>query len=317
LNNLTTVLLAVAKIALVVSISGFLVRKRVVSREVIKPISALVVTFFLPALIFSNILGKLDIQTSPNWWYLPFTAIVMTAIALLIALIGPSKVLKERREIIPASFLQNAAFLILPLGQALLSRDDFDIFTLSVFLFIAAYNPCLWLFGKHFMRKRSNNEPFLWKNILSTPLIASLASLTLVLTGIRDIIPNLFIETAGFIGAGTVPVATFVLGATLGGLNIDFQKYWKDTLFVASKKLFVIPALMITAMHFIPWLHSSPLLLLFFILQAASPPATTLAIQSQTYNDNSERIASILFGTYLLCIITIPAWILVAQSLFG
>lgn len=316
MENLSTVLFAVCKIALVVAISGFLVRRRIIPKEAIKPISSLVVTLFLPCLILYNILAKFTVDSNPDWWYIPLSSVIMTGAGLGLALIAPRRVLRERREIIPASFLQNAAFLVLPLAQSLLTGKALDDFTLTVFLFLPVYNSFLWLLGKHYMRKRTDNEPFAWKNILSTPFICSIGALFLVLTGLRDFVPQLVIDTTEFIGQGAIPVATFVLGATLGGLKIDFKLYWKDTVFVCFKKLIVIPALTILAMHFVPWLHSTVALALFFILQAAAPPATTLAIQSQAYNDNSERIASILFGSYLLSIVTIPLWILVMQTIY-
>lgn len=316
MNSIETVLLAVLKIAIVVSISGFLVRKRVVSPEAIRPISSLVVTFFLPALILSNILGKLDTTSSPDWWLTPICGLSLCAIGLAIALIGRPRILKERRELIPASFLQNAAFLVLPLAQSLLGHQDFETFSLMVFLYLVGYNPMLWLLGKYFMRPREADEPFKWKNVLSTPLVSCLSAIVLVITGVRDYIPDLAIETLGFIGDGTVPIATFVLGATLGGLKIDFAKYWRDTLFVSVKKLIIVPGIVVFLMTLIPWTHSTPIITLLLVLQAASPPATSLAIQSQAYGGNTDRIASILLGSYLLCIVTIPMWILVAQNVF-
>ncbi|MCH6256163.1 AEC family transporter [Puniceicoccaceae bacterium K14] len=317
MNSIETVLLAVVKIAIVVSISGFLVRKRVVAIETIRPLSSLVVTFFLPSLILSNILEKFDTSESTDWWYMPLSGLGLCAIGLVVALVGPPKVLKERRELIPASFLQNAAFLVLPLAQSLLSDSDFDTFSLTVFLFLVGYNPMLWLFGKHFMRPRESDERFAWKNVLSTPLVSCLSAIFLVLTGIRNFIPDLAIETLSFVGGATVPVATFILGATLGGMKIDFRKYWKDTLFVSFKKLIVVPAIALLLMTLIPWTYSTPLISLLLILQASSPPATSLAIQCQAYGGNTERIASILLGSYILCIFTIPMWILIMQKILN
>lgn len=317
MNNIETVLYAVIKLALVVVVSGSLVRAKIIAKETIRPLSQLVVTFFLPALILSNILGKLDTQETPNWWTMPLCGVGLCFLALGIAIVAPSKVLRERRELIPASFLQNSAFLVLPLAQSLLGEQDYATFSLMVFLFLIGYNPMLWLFGKHFMRPKEENEAFAWKNILSTPLLSCVLAIFLVLSGLRDFIPNMAMENLAFIGEGTVPLATFILGATLGSMKIDIRPYWKDIVFVAIKKLIIVPAIVFGAILYIPWLYSTPVVALFFILQAASPPATSLAIQAQAYGGNTDRIGSILLGNYALCIITIPVWILLMQRYVG
>jgi len=314
-ENFITVLKAVAEIGLIIYISGLLIRKKFVPEAGIKVISSLVVSLFLPCLIFSNIIRKFDPSSMPNWWVIPIVAIAMALISWPIAWLIHRRGGTENRELIPLSFLQNAGFIVLPIVKAILPVG-FDEFAILVFLFIMAQNPMLWVIGKYYMSKHVANEAFHWKRLISPPLCASLAAIFLSLTELRTWIPDLVVDTSAFFGEAAIPLATFVLGATLGGLKCNFKSHLKAAISVNLFKLGLVPLLMLGAMVLIPWLTSSDHFALLFALQAVAPPATTLLLQSQTYNDNSERVAAILLFSYCAGLFVIPVWVTIVQSLF-
>ncbi|MEM9160617.1 MAG: AEC family transporter [Verrucomicrobiota bacterium] len=307
--------LAVAQIGLMIIASGWLVRRDIIDKRSIKAISNAVIYLFLPCLIFSNITIKLDTESLPDWWLFPLSACAIAVVGWTLAA-GLSKFRKEvSPTVIPLSFLQNAGYLILPLGQAIL-KEDFGRFALICFLFILAHNALLWGIGKLYL-SREDSQPLNWKSIISPPLIANLSALALSLTGLRDYIPSFFIDTASFIGEGAIPLGTFVLGASLGSLSFNLKPYLKDCIQVNIQKLIFMPLLMLLAMEFIPWLTSDPIIALLFILQAASAPATGLMLQAQSFGRNAERVSAVLFTSYLLCGVTIPLWTALAIARHG
>lgn len=314
-NQFFAVFQAVAQIGLVVLFAGWLVHRKIIPASGVKLISDTVITVFLPCLIFSNIVGSFYPSEFKGWWILPLSSALMISIGWAISFPLFSRTGEAKRELMPTAFLQNAAYFVLPLAKIIL-QEDFDRFALHVFLFILAHNPLLWLIGKHYFLKRSHNEPFHWKQLLSPPIYANIIALTLVATGLRPYVPPVIVDTASFLGEGAVPLGTFALGATLGTIKIDFRRYFKVGSLVVLQKLFLMPLIVLGAMALIPWLRSSPILILLFILQGASPGATSLVLQSKSYNDNSERVGTIIVICYIVCAFSIPFWVAIAQALY-
>ncbi|MCH2388497.1 MAG: AEC family transporter [Opitutales bacterium] len=316
LEQFLAVFEAVAQIGLVVLFTSLLVRQNIIPKSGIKLISDTVITVFLPCMIFSNIVGRLQPSEFLYWWALPLSATLITLSGWAIAVPLFSRMGPEKRELKPVAFLQNAGYFVLPIGQLMLG-ETFDQFALYVFLYILANNPLLWLIGKCFLRKRKRDEAFQWSHILSPPIYANIVALFLVATGTRDYLPEVILTTATFLGQGAVPLGIFVLGATLGTLNIDLRRYLKPGSLVVLQKLFIMPAIVLGAMALVPWMRSDPLLVLLFILQGASPPATSLILQSQSYSDDSERVGTITIICYLVCMVSIPLWVVLANALFA
>ena len=316
LSNFVTVFEAVAQIGIVILFAGWLVRRGVIPPAGVKLISDAVITVFLPCLIFSNIVVRFQPSELTGWWFLPLSASLLLLIGWSIAQVLFRNAGEARRELIPLAFLQNAGYLVLPIGKVIL-EENFDQFALYCFLIILANNPLLWLIGKHYLRRREADEPFNFKKLLSPPIYANLTALTLVITGLRNYVPSVITDTTSFLGEGAIPLATFALGATLGGLKLNFHRYLKPGSLVILQKLFIIPATILGIMAFVPWLRSDPILILLFTLQAASAPATSLILQSESYGDDSERVGTIIVMCYIVCIISIPLWVAIAQVLYG
>ncbi len=315
LNQFFVVFQAVAQIGLVVVFAGWLVRRKIIPASGVKLISDTVITVFLPCLIFSNIVGGFYPSEFKGWWILPLSSAVLISIGWAISFPIFYRTGDAKRELMPAAFLQNAAYFILPLGKIIL-KEDFDQFALYVFLFILAHNPLLWLIGKHYFLKREANEPFQWKQLLSPPIYANLIALSLIVTGTRPYVPTFVVDTATFLGEGAVPLGTFALGATLGSIHINFRRYFKVAGLVVLQKLFIMPLIVLGFMALLPSLRSSPVLILLFTLQGASPCATSLILQSKSYSDNSERIGTIIVICYVVCAFSIPLWVAIASALF-
>ena len=316
LEQFLAVFEAVAQIGLVVLFASWLVRRNIIPKNGVKLISDTVITVFLPCMIFSNIVGRFEPSELSFWWALPLSAALITIAGwgistALFARMGP-----EKRELKPIAFLQNAGYFVLPIGQMMLG-EAFDQFALYVFLYILANNPLLWLIGKHFLRKREQNEAFQWSHILSPPIYANIIALFLVATGTRAFLPDVVLNTATFLGEGAVPLGIFALGATLGTINIDLRRHLKAGALVVLQKMFIMPLAVIGAVALIPWMRSDPLMVLLFVLQGASPPATSLILQSKSYSDDSERVGTVTIMCYLVCMISIPLWVALAQALFS
>jgi hypothetical protein len=301
----------VAEIGIIVAVAWIMVARGVIHSSTIKGLSDVTVLVFLPCLMFSNIVETLKPAELPLWWIVPLIGIVMFFATTLIATLAFADNLREKRDLIPLSAMQNAAFVILPIGQVLVP-DDFDRFALYTFLYLIFYSPLFWTIGKA-LTTGSGGAPFSWKSLITPPAVANLLALGVVLSGNQHLIPATAESSIKLLGSATIPVATFVLGGSLGGLTHRFRHHLSDAIRSLSVKFLVIPLVTILVLSATDLRHSDPTLALMLVLQGCSAPATNIALQITSYGGNMERTGTIMLLGYLTAIIAMPFWVAVWQ----
>src|SRR5437016_5756700 len=233
--------IGVAEIGIVVAIAWVMVARGVVHSTTIKGLSDVTVLVFLPCLMFSNILETLKPAEFPLWWVVPLIGVAMFVGSMLIATLAFAGQLREKMDLIPVSAIQNAAFMILPIGQVLVPQD-FDRFALYTFLYLVFFSPLFWSVGK-VLTTGGHSGPFSWKSLITPPLVANLVALALVLGGLQWMVPATVERSIKLLGSATIPVATFVLGGSLGALTHRFRAHLADAIRSLSVKFVIIPLL--------------------------------------------------------------------------
>ncbi|MCU0610843.1 MAG: AEC family transporter [Candidatus Eisenbacteria bacterium] len=300
--------LAVLDIFVVVAAAGILVRKKVVTQSQVTGLTAVTVNVFLPALMFSNLASTFDPKALSFWWVLPISAVAMVALGFGLALPVFRRRMPAARDLLPLVGMQNAGYLVLPIGLRLFP-DQFDQFALFTFLFIMGLNPLLWSLGPLLVSDRGTRGG--WRGLVTPPLVASVLGMACAATHIGEWIPDAFLHATTLMGQAAVPVATFALGAILGGVPCCLRNYGKDALRVASLKLMLLPALVMLLLLGAGLGQRHGLLAEFFVIQAASAPATGLILQVRTYGGDERKIGSIMLVCYALCAVTLPLCLVV------
>jgi len=271
---------AVTVIFLIIFASGVMVRRKMISQNQIDGLSSATVKIFLPCLIFAKIVQTLDPGKQPGWWTLPLAGVVMALVGTGLGAVVFAGQLPEKRSMLPVAGMQNAGYLVLPIGLALFP-ERFDTFAVYVFLFILGYNPILWSLGKILITGDVGARPG-WRDLLTA-----------------------------------VPVAALVLGAVLGGIDFNLRSCFPDAVRAMSVKLLALPALTALTLH-LTHLHTiNPLLAEFFIIESAAAPAVALVLQVRTYGGDEQRVGSAMFFSYLACTVTLPAWVAVWRLITG
>ena len=303
-----TVFGAMLRIFFIMFIAGVLVRKNIISQEMLSALSRFTVIILLPPLIFSNNLLHFNPEKESNWWVLPLLGAGMTLGGLAIAYIFYIPDYKKNKNMLPVSSMQNAAYLVLPIVQ-ILYPEQFPKFALFVFLYVIGVTPLMWSIGKILITSSENlNTPFKINDLITPPLIANLLSIIIVLAAMRNIVPKVVIDSAELLGKGAVPTATFVLGATLGSISFRKTPPFKDILRVNLIKFLVIPATTVFLLYQFNIFVSNPLLSNFLVIQSAAAPATSLIIQVKAYNGDVQKVGSIMFIAYIICLFALPFW---------
>lgn len=308
--------LAVSQLGLIIGVAVLLVRLKRFDGSTVKGVSDAVVLVFLPCLIFSNVLRQFQPAEFPLWWLLPLAAVLTFLGGFVIAGLLFWGQWREKRPLLAMASLQNAGYLTLPIGQVLLPPEQFPQFALYVFLFILAYNPLLWSVGK--LLVSGTGGKWRWSGLVTPPLIANVLALTLVFSGLREALPQspigpawtVLTRAAAQLGEATIPVATFVLGASLGTIPLGLGGRVGDVLRVVLSKLLLAPAAAFLVLTALGWRTGEWGLVGFMLmLQAASAPATAIVLQIQTFGGDLRQAGPPLVSAYVACLVTIPLWI--------
>jgi len=298
---------AVFAIFFVAIVSGILVRRNIIKQSDIQSLSHITVLVLLPSLFFSKIINSFSPSSFVYWWVLPLIAFAMIGLGLGISYLFFLKTRKQKKALMAVASFMNANYMVLPIAMMLYTKELNEFLTYC-FLFILGVSISLWSIGKH-MVTAGENEKVSLLGILNPPLIASISSIIIVLIGWASYVPDFVMVPVEFIGQAAIPIATIVLGATLGSVSIKKLPDFVDVLRVVGIKLFILPAIMVFVLYQTQWLANYPLIADLLVLQASVAPATLLIIQVRKYGGNSQEVGGMMLINYAVCIFTIPAWL--------
>lgn len=313
--------LSMLKIFLVVLGAGILLRKKVLTQDHLKGLSAATVDVFLPCMSFTNILAHFHPGQFSIWWVLPLAGIGITALGMVIGILFFFREFPAKRNMVALCGVQNGAFLILPLGAVLLA-DRFEQFSVYVFLFTTGQSIIIWTVGKQLVTA-SAKEPLRFRDLLTPPIFATVLAIICVMTGVNrffladdlsgtgpvTVLCSSLFGAMQLIGAATTPLAIFTLGGVLGGIAIRFQAYLFDLFRFYIVKFLLVPIVTILLVLVSGIGQTNPLLALFFVIESSSAPAIMIALQVKKYGGDEQKIASILMTGYLACLVMMPFWV--------
>jgi len=170
LNTFLSVFQGIIKIFLIGAVAGVLVWRKIIKQEHIDGLSAITVIIFLPCLIFSTITSGFHPDQLKFWWVIPVGVIVITSAGIGISALLFIPDLKKHKNILPLSSINNAAYLILPIGEFVYS-DQFDQFAVYCFIVVLGMSPMLWSAGIYFVTEKKNfSEAIATLDVLETLL---------------------------------------------------------------------------------------------------------------------------------------------------
>ncbi len=309
-----TVFSAIFQLFLICLAAGVLVRMKIISSLQVQALSAVTVNVFLPCLIMSKTLLRFHPESFYNWWILPLAGVLMIVAGLFFSGFF-FKMRRGKRPLMPLASMQNAVYIVLPVGQVLFP-DKFDTFALYCFLLILGATPVMWSLGK-VMISGEKESRIQVKDFITPPFSAMLAAIFLTFTHLSSFVPGSVIAAMNLLGQATVPVAVFILGATIGALSFKDIPSIQDILIVSAVKYILLPVSMSAILYFGKFYASMPLLCSMLVIQAAAPPATNLILIAKHYGGDTESFSSMLVIQYLICLVAMPVWIAVWQMIAG
>ena len=324
-------------ILFIMMVPGFIMKKcRLCSDGFGKGISNLVLYIAQPALIvyayisctksFSEIwLNAIAVLVLSIVFHVIFTVVTM----LLFGKAEDSK----RRMLRFATIFSNAAFMGIPLVQAILGAEA----AIYASVYNITYNLFLWTLGVYLCTRESGKdmdgdgdcdladeyaalvhhskkEVSLLKVLLHPVTLASVIGLILLATGVNASVLegaglSIITESLFMLKELVAPLAMVVVGLRLA--DVDFRGMYKDLhmyLFLALRHI----ALPLVCLGFIRLIELMGVSIneevtLVLMLMASAPAATSAAMFAEKYNCDAVYVSRLIVVSTILCIATMPA----------
>jgi len=309
---------AVAPVFVIIALGFFLRKRRVLTEEADTSLLRICVHLLYPSLIFTTIVGN-DLFNDPvNLWFPPLTGILFIVIGYLAAW-GGARALRlppgsrEARTFIYVTAIYNYGYTALPVVESLFGTKTLGI----LFAHNLGVEIAFWIGAAVILAGREGSGKPVWRQALSTPVIAILASLLLNGVNADDYLPRWLFPAAAMLGASAIPLALLLTGATLADFSANLtlgRPTLLSTAMASGIRLILLP---LTFLLLARWLPCSRELKQVLVVQAAMPCAMLPIVLTRLYRGDTAMAVRIVVATTVLALLTIPYWVSLGLRLVG
>ena len=288
---------------ILMGIGFFCYKKQIITDEVSRKLSAIVVNIANPALILTGCMGEEKMKGEE----LALTCIIMLAMygaLLVLAELLPRllRIEKKSRGTYKAmTVFSNIGFMGFPVIAALYGNGAL----LYAALFTIPYNVLIYTYGVSSMSTEEGNKDkrnaLNWGRILNVGVIACMIAIIVYLFGIS--VPSFVKNTVTHLSNLTAPLSMMVIGASL--VTIDLKKLFMDgrLLLFSFIKLIVIPVL---GVMLINKFVSNEIICGVCMVMLATPVGSMTAMLAQQYDGDYEMASKGVALTTILSVFTLP-----------
>ncbi|HOJ13321.1 MAG TPA: AEC family transporter [Deltaproteobacteria bacterium] len=301
---------AVAMLLTIGILGYWMLSRRVIAGEALKPLSVLAIDIALPCLTFTSILKGFDPADNASWWTLPLWWLGSTAWFTALALVS-SRLASPwcRREFTVALLYQNAIFF--PLAIIVELEGTGSALLVDLFLYTLFFPAFLFNTAPMFFAGTGQKSPY---RILNPVLAVTLAGIAIRLFGVSGFVPAFLADGLSRVGAMAVPLLMLVLGGNiyLDMLGARKPAYRDVTAFVCMKNL-VFPAATLGMLLLVRPPHAPAFIIM---LQASVPPVTAVPIIVEREGGDRNVTNQFMVASFLFSLVSIPAMIALFTSFF-
>lgn len=287
---------------LLMLVGYFGARRGTFTDDFAKGLSKLVIDVFLSCSIINSVISERPDLSGREllnvMLMLTLTIVLCFAIAALVV-----RIFRIGGENAPLFELlmsvMNNIFVGLPIVQ--------EVYGSAGALYIAVgcipFNVVLYTYGIWRLKSGKNygHITLRFKDVLSTPLIATIIALAIFLSDIP--MPRLVTELVSTGAAATMPVSMIVIGATLGHISIFDAFREKRTYLLALVRLIICPLVVWLILSF---MTDDSTLLGTCVLLAACPSAVIVSVLALQYDYDASFSSKGVLVTTVLSMATLP-----------
>lgn len=295
-------------------VAGYIVKKlNVVTEQIHREISSLVLNVCLPALIINSMNFKFSPEVLVKSGQLVVAAFVIYTGTILLSypLTRAMGAVGNRRDVFQYVLVfSNVGYMGYPVINAIMGERG--VFYTAIYNL--AFTVLVWTFGVHLMTRHpaegSEKGPEgTWmdqaKRVVNPNLIALAIGFTLFIFSIQ--LPAALSSTIKMIGDTTTPLSMMFIGFILADVSIretvsDLQVY-----VVSAMRLLLLPLLVFWGFRL---LHVTGDLVTVAFISTAMPAAANTAILAAAYDNDYQLGSRTIFVSTLLSVATLPVMIL-------
>lgn len=286
----------------ILMILGYFMRKKdIISDEMCKSISWIVVNIANPAMILSGsvnsengIAGEELLMTMALAVGI-FAGLIIISLIIPIVLRVPGKSAGVYRVM---TIFSNIGFMGFPVISALYGTEAL----LYASVFLIPFNLLIYTYGILALKSNDGQKEKLdLKKVLNIGVLCSI--LSIILSFVQIPMPSFVKTTISTLSNLTAPLSMMVIGASMA--TIDIRKLFMDTklLLFAVLKLVVIP---VAGLFFLKTFIYSEMLLGVCMVMIATPVASMTAMLAQQYDGDYELASRSVALTTILSVVTMP-----------
>lgn len=309
LDAIKTIIQAIIQLVLLGCVGFWLVKLSWIRESGLKMLSGLVIGFFLPLFMFSEIIKRFRFDLYPDWWVFPILSLLITAVGFLLGLLALAAfptIRKNEGEFLGITTFQNSGYLPLPLVAALLPSGLAQEMFIYIFLFLIGFNMTIFSFGVWLLSPSGERRCFDYKHIFNAPVLATLLALACIFFKINRLFPEMATKPLEIIGRAAIPLSILVVGGNLASIKSKVTSALKPLSCALAIKLLILPLIFLGVVIFFKF---KPLIGLLILLQAAMPPAALLSVISKSQNSEDRLVSQSIFYGHLLSILTVPLFL--------
>ncbi|MGY8641549.1 MAG: AEC family transporter [Verrucomicrobiales bacterium] len=312
----STILIAIIPVFLVVGAGFFMQRRDWIGGEAVETgVMKLGLNVLIPCFILSVVPGNPALATALSASWAMGTGFVVIVIGFTMAfLIGRLARMKRgegARTFTLATGIQNYGYLPLPIMAELFPNDPGPqglilVHGLGVEL-------AVWTIGVSILAGKAN-----LKAVLNGPFIATVVALILNFTGLHEFIPKIAQTFFGMMGVCAIPMAIFMIGATMSRFfeAAAFRRAdtFKTVIVSCIVRLGIMAAIIMAIAIYLPMPEE---LKRVMVVQAAMPAAIFPIVVVRLYGGHPATAIQVVLATSIVSIGTAPLIIALGMKWIG
>ena len=287
-------------------IGFFLFRKEILTEEINKKLSALIVQVTCPCIILNSV-STVSREDPQMVLKLFLAGLVMYAVFPLISYVitGLMRVPAHLRGTYMCMLIfSNNSFMGYPVVQALFGESA--IFYITIFNMpfnILFFSLALYLFRKDAAIQSGimEKEKIQFRSFINNGILAAVAALVIYFGNIP--MPDIFFDCVGFIGNITTPLSMIIIGSSMAAASFQEIRTEKGIWPMLPIRLIGMPLLVFGFMHFVT---KDPTLISICTSGAGMPVASLVAMGSAPYERQNKSASIGVVISTLFSLVTIP-----------
>ena len=289
-------------IFVVLMVIGYIgARTKLLNSEFTKAASKLTLNVFMSATIINSVIANPPQLSGAELAGVMLACFVSVGFGYLLSALVV-RLLPFQRERKPLMELlisvTNTMFIGVPVAEPIFGSQAVFYIAMSCIPF----NVFLYTYGVWRMNQSGERVKLNWKDMVSVPLIATMAALLIFVLNIP--MPGVVKELCSPLSAATMPMSMIVIGSSLGGVSLLDAFREKNLYFVSLMRLVLVPLLTLPVLKLIT---TDPVLLGAMVIIAGCPSAVMVTVLAIQYGRDAEYTSKGILLDTVLSMVTLPA----------